>query len=140
MIQTNRKPLYTFLILVMIFAPIGYAVAFTMGDDNRTGGLFLVQFAPLVAAFITKLVYQRNLRGFGWGWGKTRYQFAAYILPLIIASISFSLVWVLGFGGFYDMAFVQEAQDGIDEQFGLEMSSPITTMLVLILLNGTLGL
>ena len=85
----SRRPLYTFLALVAAFAAIGYTVALIMGDENRTGGIVLVQFAPLVAAFISKLVFQRNLRGLGWGWGKTRYQVVAYglafFLPLIRA-------------------------------------------------------
>ena len=59
---SSKKPIHLFLLLVTIFAAIGYTVAFKMGDENRTGGVFLVQFAPLVAAFITKLVFQRNLR------------------------------------------------------------------------------
>jgi len=62
---SSKKPIYLFLLLVTVFAAIGYTVAFKMGDDNRTGGIFLVQFSPLVAAFITKLVFQRNLRGLG---------------------------------------------------------------------------
>lgn len=66
----TRRPLYLFLILVSIFAAIGYGVAFEMGDDNRSRGMFIVQFSPLVAAFITKLMLQRNLRGLGWGWGR----------------------------------------------------------------------
>ena len=71
---SSKKPIHLFLLLVTIFAAIGYSVAFKMGDDNRTGGVFLVQFSPLMAAFITKFVFQRNLRGLGWRWGKTRYQ------------------------------------------------------------------
>ena len=54
---TDKRPLYTFLVLVTAFATIGYAVAIAMGDDNRAGGVVLVQFAPLVAAFITKFVF-----------------------------------------------------------------------------------
>lgn len=140
MFRNISKPLVIFFILVTIFAGIGYTVAFTMGDENRTGGVFLVQFSPMVAAIITRLIVQRNLRGFGWGWGKTRYQLTAYMLPPVIALISFSLVWVLGFGGFYDAAFVEEARVGINTQFGLDMSSPVTAMLVLFLLNGTINI
>lgn len=134
---SSQKPITLFLLLVTIFAAIGYIVAFTMGDDNRTGGIFLVQFAPLVAAFITRLIFQRNLRGFGWGWGKTRYQAAAYGLAFWLPLISFGLVWLLGFGGFYDVAFITETQTGIADTFGIDIRSPWLVMLVLIALNGT---
>lgn len=136
----SKKQIYLFLLLVTIFAAIGYTVAFKMGDANRTGGIFLVQFAPLVAAFITKLVFQRNLRGLGWGLGKPRYLATAYGLGFLLPLISFSLVWIFGFGGFYDHAWVTEAQTGIADMFGLNISSAWVVMLVLVALNGTLGM
>jgi membrane protease YdiL (CAAX protease family) len=137
---TDKRPLFLFLALVTIFAVIGYGVALAMGDDNRTGGIVLVQFAPLVAAFITKFVFQRNLRGLGWGWGKTRYQVAAYGLAFLLPLISFCLVWLFGFGGFYDAAFITEAQTGIADMFGLNISSPWVVMLVLIAVGSTVGM
>lgn len=137
---TPKKPLYLFLLLVTVIAAIGYVLAVAMGDDNRTGGIFVVQFAPLMAAFITKLAFQRNLRGLGWGWGKTRYQAAAFGLAFLLPLISFSLVWGLGFGGFYDVAFIAEAQTGLADTFGININSPWVTMLVLVTLGGTLGL
>lgn len=111
-----------------------------MGDDNRTGGLFIMQFAPLVAAFITKLAFQRNLRGLGWKWGKIRYQAAAWGLAFLISLVSFVLVWILGFGGFYNEAFILEAQTGLAKSFGMTISSPWLVMLAVLALNGTLGL
>lgn len=139
-LPTNKRPLFLFLALVIFFATIGYAVALTMGDDNRTDGIFIVQFAPLVAAFLTKFVFQRNLRGLGWGWGKTQYQIAAFGLAFLLPLISFGLVWLLGFGGFYNMAFIAEAQSDIANSFGMNIGSPWVTMLALLVLGGTLGL
>lgn len=138
--STGKRPILVFLALVSIFAAIGYIVAITMGDDNRTSGLFLVQFAPLVAAFITKFVFQRNLRGFGWGWGKTRYQALAYGLAFLLPLISFSLVWGFGFGGFYNLAFITETQAGLASTFGVSINSDWLVILALIVLNATAGL
>ena len=99
-----------------------------------------MQFAPALAAIITKLIYQRNLRGIGWGWGKIRYQATSLVLPLILGLIGFGLVWSLGFGGFYNEAFIAEAQTGIADTFGVNVGSPLLIVLVLILVNGTVGL
>ena len=137
---TGKRPIFLFILLVTVFAAIGYTVAFLLGDDNRAGGVLIVQFAPLVAAFITKLVSQGNLRGMGWKWGKTRYQAAAYGLAFLVPLISFGLVWLFGFGGFFDVTFIQEARTNIADTFGLDIGSPWIVMLVLISLNGTLGL
>lgn len=137
---TSRAPIYVFLALVAVLAGLSYGLTFSMGDDNRAPGYLLIQFSPLLAAFITRYIYQRNLRGFGWGWGKTRYQLAANITPLILATISFSLVWMLGFGGLSAQPMVAEAQAGIEQTFGLKLNGTLVTLLVLVLLNATLGL
>lgn len=139
-IPNGRRPLYTFLALVTVFAAIGYVVAFTIGDENLSGGLFLVQFAPLVAAFITKFVFKRNLRGLGWGWGKTRYQVAVYCLGFLLPLVSFLLVWSFGFGGFFDTEFIAEVQAELAERFDFNTTSPYAIMLILLLLNGSIGL
>ncbi len=76
----------------------------------------------------------------GWGWGKGRYQLASYVLPFGLGLISFGLVWLLGFGGFYNEVFLAEAQVNIADSFGLNIAAPAMVMLALILLNGTLGL
>lgn len=111
--QVSRKPLFTFLGLVSVLAALSYAIAFSGDEGNAPGGLLLVQFAPALSAIITKLIYQHNLRGLGWGWGKTRYQVISYLLPFGLALVSFGVVWLLGFGGFYNEAFVAEAQVSI---------------------------
>lgn len=138
--SVGKRPILVFLALVSIFAAIGYVLAIAMGDDNRTGGIFSVQFAPLVAAFITKLIFQRNLCGLGWGWGKTRYQAIAYGLAFMLPLISFSLVWVLGFGGFYNVAYINEAQIDLANTFGINIGSDWIVILALIALNATVGM
>jgi membrane protease YdiL (CAAX protease family) len=140
--ETKRsyRPLFVFLGLVVVLASSSYVLIFTAGnDDDRTGGFALLQFSPAISALVTKLVYQRNLRGLGWGWGKTRYQFAAVLLPLALGLVGFGLVW-LTVGGFYDRAFIADIQSGIAESVGLDVTSPYIVMLILIFVSGTLGL
>lgn len=137
---TVHKSIVTFLALATVFASLSYILAFNGNESNILGGLLLVQFSPAAAAIITKLVYDRSIRGLGWGWGKTRYQFASYALPLVLSSIGFGLIWLLGFGGFYNSAFIIEAQNGLSEKLGLDVSSPYTIMLVLLLVNSSIGL
>jgi membrane protease YdiL (CAAX protease family) len=136
----SRKPLFTFLGLVSILAALSYAIAFGGGGGNQNGGIILLQLSPLLSAIITKLIYERNVRGLGWKWGKTRYQLASYVIPFGFGLVSFGLVWLLGFGGFYNEVFVAEAQVNIDNSFGLTIASPAIVILALVLLNGTIGL
>jgi len=120
-------------------AALSYTIAFSGGEGNLNGGILLVQLSPLLAGIITKFIYQRNLRGLGWGWGKGRYQLASYVLPFGLGLVSFGLVWLLGFGGFYNEVFLAEFQATIADSFGLTLSSPAMVMLGLVLLNGTVG-
>jgi len=136
----SRKPLFTFLIIVSILSALIYLLAFGGNGENAQGGLALLQFSPAVAAIVTKLIYQRNLRGLGWKWGKTRYQLISLVLPFFIGLVSFSLVWLLGFGGFSSGPFIAEAQAGIAESFGLNIRSVVVLYFILIVLNSSVGL
>ena len=49
---------------------------------------------------ITQLIYQKNLKGLGWKWGKTKYQLMAYFLPILYALVAYSLIWLTGLGKF----------------------------------------
>jgi membrane protease YdiL (CAAX protease family) len=138
--EADKRPLYLFLGIVTVFAALSYLLAFTMGDDNRTGGILLVQFSPMLAAFITKFVYQRNIRGLGWGWGKTRFQFAAYATPFFLALVSFSLVWLFGFGELAPNTLIEEAREGIANLVGVTLGSSLLVLSIVILVNGTVGM
>ena len=57
-----------------------------------------LMWSPGGAAILTKLYFDRTLRGLGWSWGKTRYQVGAYLLPLAYASCVYVTVWLVGLG------------------------------------------
>jgi membrane protease YdiL (CAAX protease family) len=55
-------------------------------------------WTPALAALVTTFIYQRNLRGLGWGFGKPIYYLIAYLLPIIYAGIAYSVDWIFGLG------------------------------------------
>ena len=69
-----------------------------------------------------------------------RYQFVAWITPFILALISFSLIWMIGFGALTPEPAIMQAQADFAKMFGIILNSGIVTLLALILINGTLGL
>ena len=138
--KATSTPLFLFLGLVTIFATLSYFVAFSGGEGNEQGGFLLLQFSPAFAAIITKLIHQRNLKGLGWTWGKSRYQLISLVLPFVIALIGFGLVWILGFGNLVSEPYIAEAQAGISAQFGINISSNFLLILMVIILNSTIGL
>jgi len=72
------------------------------GDMYLAGGVYVmgIMWSPGIAALVTCLVYQRNLRGLGWGLGRVSYLLAGYLIPLGAALIVYSTVWVTGLGEF----------------------------------------
>ncbi len=79
------KQIITFLVLTTVFSSLAYRPILRVGVYNAADALpmFAIMWSPAAAALITRLVYQRNLRGIGWGWGKTRYQLWGYFIPIL---------------------------------------------------------
>ena len=99
--EAARRKVWTYLALTLVFSSIFYALIISAGSLAVHGGLYVLalMWSPGVAALLTRLVHQRNLRGEGWGWGGTRWQLLAYFLPLAYATIAYGAVWLLRLGG-----------------------------------------
>ncbi|MFY0597883.1 MAG: CPBP family intramembrane metalloprotease [Cognatishimia sp.] len=138
--RTQRHPILLFLVLVTALATVGYGVALSSGQENVTVGILIVQFSPMLAAFISALWCRRSLRGFGWTWRPWRYQFIAWALPFLIALVSFSLIWLTGTAQLDAGPFIAEAQEGLNEMFSVTLTSVSMTILAVIAVNATIGL
>jgi membrane protease YdiL (CAAX protease family) len=65
-----------------------------------------------VATILTCLIRKRSLANLGWTWGSWKYQWMSYLLPLVILFVAYLIIWVAGFGGWYNSEFVlQQMQD-----------------------------
>lgn len=98
-LQEGSKKIITFAFLTLIFSSVFYTLIISNGKLGLVTAVGLM-WCPGLAAILTRLIYQKNLSGFGWSWGKTRYQLLSYIYPLIYASIIYGLVWLLKSGSF----------------------------------------
>jgi uncharacterized protein len=97
--STARSRVITYLVLTFALSSIFYWQIIGVGTMKMLP-VFGLMWCPGVAALITRLVFQRNLRGIGWGWGKTRWQVLSYVLPPAMALVVYGLVWLTGIGGF----------------------------------------
>ena len=108
-----RRRVVIFLVLTYGLSSIFYAVIISGGKLKMLPVLGLM-WCPGVAALITRLATQRNLRGTGWGWGKTRWQVLAYLGPAVLALVVYGLVWATGIGGLDPQGLIESA-DGLSE-------------------------
>jgi membrane protease YdiL (CAAX protease family) len=101
-VAAAKRKILTYLVLAFGLSSIFYGLIISAGGLNARGGLYVLglMWCPGVASLATRLIHQGNLRGIGWGWGKTRYQVVSYLLPLAGGLVVYGLVWATGLGGF----------------------------------------
>jgi membrane protease YdiL (CAAX protease family) len=92
--------LATFLSLVTVFYVVGYWLIFRMGQATP------LMLSVGVATVLTCLIRKRSLAGLGWSWGPWKYQWASYLIPLGITFSTYLIVWLCGFGDFYNAEFL----------------------------------
>jgi len=98
----DRASLITFLCLTFGVSTIWYTLIVRAGDLGAGGGrfVFLLMWTPGLSALATRLIFQHNVRGEGWGWRKstTRYAIIAYLLPVAYATVAYGFVWLTKLG------------------------------------------
>ena len=53
-----------------------------------------------MSAILTKLIFDRNLKGLGWKPGPAKWLGLAYLLPILYGAVIYGIVWLIGQGGF----------------------------------------
>lgn len=98
--------LTVFFVLLIVCTAVGYWLLFRLGRATP------VMLSVGVATILTCLIRKKDLSTLGWGWGSWKYQWLSYLLPLVIASVAYLIIWVAGWGGWYNTEFVlQQMQD-----------------------------
>jgi len=97
----GKKEVGTFLGFTFGLSAIFWALIISAGSLGVHGGIYVLalMWCPGVSALITRLIYQHNVRGEGWGLGQPRWLVLAYVLPIVYATVVYGLVWLTGLGG-----------------------------------------
>ena len=99
--SATRAQLTTFLGLTFGLSAVFWWLIISAGSLGAHGGSYVLalMWSPGVSALATRLIFQRDLRGEGWGIGEARWLGLAYVLPIIYATVVYGLVWLTGLGG-----------------------------------------
>jgi membrane protease YdiL (CAAX protease family) len=97
----TRAPLTMFLGLTLALSAVFWWLIITAGSLGAHGGwyVFALMWCPGVSALLTRLAFQRDLRGQGWRWPGTRWAALGYLLPVAYAAVAYGAVWLTGLGG-----------------------------------------
>ncbi len=134
----SGREISVFLALTFALSAICYALIISSGGlESRHGELYTLalMWCPGLSALAVSLLLRRTLRGLGWGWGRTRYQLLAYLLPLAYAAVVYLPVWALGLGGFNEEVWSHAAQ-----KFGVASLPTPLGFVGLLVIAGLLGI
>ena len=98
--QPDRARLAVFLVLTFGLSAVFWWIIVSAGSLGAGGGRYVLtlMWSPGLSALITRLIFQRDLRGQGWGIGPIKWSGLAYILPLFYGAAAYGLVWLAGLG------------------------------------------
>jgi membrane protease YdiL (CAAX protease family) len=125
-----------FLALTIVLAGIAVTPVVLAGDINAGNGLYMLatMWSPGVAAILTRLITQRNLRGMGWVPRTPGLLALAYILPVLYALPVYLLAWGSGIGGFEPSNWSFEP--GMSPVMGLVMAGTVGAAMGMISATG----
>jgi len=117
------------IILTVLSAIVYYAVVGLRPVSIYVGALM---WCPAIAAFATLNLRGRKISSLPWSIGNWRGNIQSYLVPVMYVSISYALVWMLGFGGAFDSETIAEWSN----ELGLS-ETPIAAAALMVILYGT---
>ncbi len=125
-----RRQVLIYLLLVFAFSSVFYFLILRAHKLGAAGGLYVVglMWCPALAAMATLKLNHRSLSELGWKWPKATYAAVSWLIPLLYATIAYTIVWVSGMGGFPNHEFMQH----LVSRMGLHASPTISTLVYLL--------
>jgi membrane protease YdiL (CAAX protease family) len=112
---TNKKAVGIYLLCTLCLSSIFYFLIIYTGKLSNGFGLYVtgIMWSPGLSALITCKLLKRDFSTLGWQWGKARYQWWSYAVPILYALAAYLIIWLCGFGGFYNQQFVNTVTTGL---------------------------
>jgi membrane protease YdiL (CAAX protease family) len=134
MTSVSNKKILVFLVLTFALSSIFYYLIISSGSiQNYSMGLM---WCPGVAALITQLIFQHNLRDMGWKPGKFRYLLLSYGVPFAYVLVVYAITWLTGLGAFSPTKLVTQAA----AQYHIQVHSQVLFVIVYGIIIATFGL
>jgi membrane protease YdiL (CAAX protease family) len=130
--RKNTWRIVTFLTLTFGLSTIFYVLIIT-GGEGIGPWVTLLMMCPGVSALLTKLIFDRNLKGLGWKPGPAKWLGLAYLLPILYGAVIYGIAWLFGLG-----RFTTDAIDGQVAQLGMADAPAWQMVAVYMLVMGTI--
>jgi len=97
--RTKIGRIVTFLALTFGLSTIFY-VKIIKGGEGIDPWVLPLMLCPALGAILTKLIFDRSLKGLGWKPGPAKWLGLAYLLPILYGAVVYGITWLVGQGGF----------------------------------------
>ena len=133
----SRAQVLVYLLLVFAFSSVFYFLVLRAHGLGAAGGLYVVgiMWCPALAGIATLKLNRRPLEELGWKWPQAKYATMSWYIPLLYATIAYTIVWSTGLGSFPNHETMQQ----LVQRIGLRTSPAVSTVLY-VLLAGSFGL
>jgi membrane protease YdiL (CAAX protease family) len=131
------KKIGCFYFLTLLFSFVFGAFVLRAGKMDAGNLLYLtgVMWSPGLAAFATKRIFGESVRELPWKWGRARYAWLGYAIPILYTVPLYLIVWLTGLGAFNMSILPKIAAD-----FGWRNFPAGVTVTLFVILTATLGL
>ncbi len=132
------RGIVTYLVLTAALSGIIWRiviVARTLAPGGSGLYVLALMWCPAAAGLTTRLLFQRTLRGVGWGWPPRWSAWAGYWIPIAYASALYLPLWVAGYADFQSPRVQQLAA-----RLHIATSSPALAVAAYVVVIGTLGM
>lgn len=136
-LRRSRRQVVIFLLLVTAFSSVFYFLILRAHKLGGGGGLYVIgiMWCPALAGAATLKLNGRELGELGWKWPQAKYAIMSWFIPLLYATVAYTIVWASGLGGFPNHEFMQH----LVSRMGLR-TSPVVSTVVYAMLAGSFGL
>ena len=93
-----QKKIGVFLLLTFTISSFFYYIMVSTGTASIIGGFWM--WSPGIAGILTTIMFREKLRNIGWQIGERIYLLIGFLIPLLYATMIYSVVWISGLGGF----------------------------------------
>jgi len=131
-----KTKILIFLVLTFVLSAITWVPMLLSGDIGMGGGMYILatMWCPGVAAIITRLVTQGNVKGMGWKPRTAPLLALAYVLPLLYAAPVYLAAWGFGLARFDPTKW--QLEPGMSPAVGLMLTATMGAAMGLVSATG----
>ena len=122
------KTIFIFICVLIGLSVIAYFSILSLNPVSIYVGALM--WCPAIAAFATLKIRGRKIASLPWASGNWRDNIQSYFIPVIYISVSYALIWMLGYGGAFDSETIAKWSN----ELGLSDSPLVATGIMIALL------